>query len=1047
MAKNEAKIKFTAETSGFNDAIKKANDEMSELRAEMKLNETQMKTTGTTIEGLQNKHKILSNQLEASESKTEALNQKVNKAVEIFGENSTEVSKLRTQLLNAQTAEEKIRQAINQVNNELKEQQSAADESRTATDRLTDKIEEQQTALDKLKEEYVESVLQSGKNSRESKELAKQIKNLSGELKDSKSEMADATSKANKLDRSLDDAGNSAEDAGDGFTVLKGTVADLASNAIQAAIGKISEFIGYLSELPAETMEIRQDMATLTTSFDNVGMSTDTAKNTWKELYAVFGEDDRAVETANHIAKIAENQEDLNDWVTITTGVWGTYQDSLPVEGLAEAANETAKTGSVTGVLADALNWSSEAASMFAKYMSDDVVTAEDAFNVALSECNTEQERQQLITDTLTALYGDAADTYRDTASAQMEAKETTAENILAENSLADALEPVTTKFQELRTQSLERLVPVVEKVSSVMLDALDWMEEHPVAMKVITAVVGVLAAALATLTAVVIGYTVAQWAMNSAILANPITWVIVGIVAAIAAVVAIIVLVIEYWDQIVEAVKSCVASITEAWNNFVSWLDSNIVQPVKQFFSDLWNSITETASDLWEGVKETFASFVSWIDTDVVQPVVDFFTGLWDSMKEIWNKICDSVKFATMLLGSIIDAAVQLITLPFRFIWENCKEFVFDAWEWIKEKVSTAIENVKTVITNVMTGIQTVFTNIWTGIKTVFTNVWNSIVNFVTPILETIKNVITSAWNSVVNFIKPILSTIKNVITSAWDSVKTMTSNVFNAVKEVLTNIWEKIVTIITKVLSDIRTTVTNIWNGIKTVTSNVFNAIKTTISNIWNGIKTVISNVVNGVKITISNIWNGIKTTTSNVFNGIKSTATNVWNGIKSAILTPIEAARDKVRSIVDSIKGFFSNMKLSLPNIKLPHFKITGKLSISPPSVPKLKIDWYKDGGIMVNPTIFGMNGNSLMAGGEAGPEAILPIDRLQGYIESAMSKTMNVVNLQALADAIEDIANRPIELYVGDRQIAVATASASDGVNGLRSSFKNRGLVLD
>ena len=1047
MAKNEAKIKFTAETSGFNDAIKKANDEMSELRAEMKLNETQMKTTGTTIEGLQNKHKILSNQLEASESKTEALNQKVNKAVEIFGENSTEVSKLRTQLLNAQTAEEKIRQAINQVNNELKEQQSAADESRTATDRLTDKIEEQQTALDKLKEEYVESVLQSGKNSRESKELAKQIKNLSGELKDSKSEMADATSKANKLDRSLDDAGNSAEDAGDGFTVLKGTVADLASNAIQAAIGKISEFIGYLSELPAETMEIRQDMATLTTSFDNVGMSTDTAKNTWKELYAVFGEDDRAVETANHIAKIAENQEDLNDWVTITTGVWGTYQDSLPVEGLAEAANETAKTGSVTGVLADALNWSSEAASMFAKYMSDDVVTAEDAFNVALSECNTEQERQQLITDTLTALYGDAADTYRDTASAQMEAKETTAENILAENSLADDLEPVTTKFQELRTQSLERLVPVVEKVSSVMLDALDWMEEHPVAMKVITAVVGVLAAALATLTAVVIGYTVAQWAMNSAILANPITWVIVGIVAAITAVVAIIVLVIEYWDQIVEAVKSCVASITEAWNNFVSWLDSNIVQPVKQFFSDLWNSITETASDLWEGVKETFASFVSWIDTDVVQPVVDFFTGLWDSMKEIWNKICDSVKFATMLLGSIIDAAVQLITLPFRFIWENCKEFVFDAWEWIKEKVSTAIENVKTVITNVMTGIQTVFTNIWTGIKTVFTNVWNSIVNFVTPILETIKNVITSAWNSVVNFIKPILSTIKNVITSAWDSVKTMTSNVFNAVKEVLTNIWEKIVTIITKVLSDIRTTVTNIWNGIKTVTSNVFNAIKTTISNIWNGIKTVISNVVNGVKITISNIWNGIKTTTSNVFNGIKSTATNVWNGIKSAILTPIEAARDKVRSIVDSIKGFFSNMKLSLPNIKLPHFKITGKLSISPPSVPKLKIDWYKDGGIMVNPTIFGMNGTSLMAGGESGPEAILPIDKLEGYVSNAVEKTMSVVNLQSLANAIEDLVNRPIELRINDRQFAYATASASDNVNGLRNSFKSRGLALE
>lgn len=159
-------------------------------------------------------------------------------------------------------------------------------------------------------------------------------------------------------------------------------------------------------------------------------------------------------------------------------------------------------------------------------------------------------------------------------------------------------------------------------------------------------------------------------------------------------------------------------------------------------------------------------------------------------------------------------------------------------------------------------------------------------------------------------------------------------------------------------------------------------------------NGIKTAISTVVDGVKTKVSTVFNGIKTTVSSVFNGIKSTATTVWNGIKNATLTPIEAARDKIKGIVDKIKSF-ANMKISLPKIKLPHFKISGKLSIAPPSVPKLSIDWYKDGGIMTRPTVFGMNGTSLMAGGEAGAEAILPLKEFYNQLESILTNRLDMM----------------------------------------------------
>lgn len=1007
MAKNnEAKIKFTAETGEFNDSIKKANNEMSELRAELKLNETQMKSTGKTVEGLEKQHELLESQLKASESKTEALSRKVEKAVEIFGENSDEVIKLKTQLANARTAEEKVRQAISKCNQELEEQSRAANETENATESLTDKIEAQQSELNKLKKKYVDTVSQYGETSDEAKKLAREIEDLSSELKQSKSTFSNASRAADDLDRSLDDAGDSARDSEEGFDIAKGAVADLASEAIQMAIGKVSEFVGWLKELPEATLELRQDFATLETSFDRMGFTNEEATNTWKDLYAVFGEDDRAVEAANLIAKMSKNQEDLSEWVNITKGIWGTYQDSLPVEGLAEASMETAKTGKVTGGLADALNWSSEAASMFSKYMDEDVTTAEDAFNVALSKCTNEQERQALITDTLTKLYGDAATKYDEASGSMDDAKRATAENTLAQAELGETLEPLTTAWTNVKTEMIQGFLPTAEKITAWGTSALGWMKEHPVAMKVIGAVLGVVAAALAALIIVVTAYTIAQWAMNAAVLANPLTWIIVGIVAAIAAVVAIVILVIEYWDEIKQAFINAWEAIKNAWN------------ACGEFFKGLWDGIVEGCKAAWEWIKGVFSAVGEWINTNVIQPVVKFFTGLWDSIKNIWNNIVNAVKVAIMFIGSIISAAWNIITLPFRFIWENCKNAVFAAWERIKNAVTTAVNAVKNVITTVFNAVKNFFVTVWNGIKNVFTTVWNAIKNFLTPIINSIKSVITTAFNAVKTFLTNIWNGIKTAATSAWNAIKTAITTVVNTIKNV----------------------VTSVWNAIKNVTSSVWNGIKSVTSSVWNGIKSAVSNVVNGVKNTVSS-----------VFNSVKNTVSNVWNGIKDAITKPIEAARDKVKSVIDAIKGFFSNLKLKLPNIKMPHFKIEGKFSLDPPSVPKLKIDWYAKAMtspmILNSPTIFGYANGRYLGGGEAGSEMIGGTNTIMRMIQGAVDRSVRANDMQSLINAVSDLANRPIEMNINGRQFALATASDSDSVNGLRNTFTSRGLVLD
>lgn len=256
------------------------------------------------------------------------------------------------------------------------------------------------------------------------------------------------------------------------------------------------------------------------------------------------------------------------------------------------------------------------------------------------------------------------------------------------------------------------------------------------------------------------------------------------------------------------------------------------------------------------------------------------------------------------------------------------------------------------------------------------------------------------------------------------------------NAIKTVFTTVWNAI-----------STTISTVINTIKNVITTVFNAIKTFLSNIWNGIKTTISTVINAISSTVSNVFNGVKNTISNIFNGIKAVATNVWNGIKTAITTPIEKARDVIKGIIDKIKGFFSGLKLSLPHIKLPHFSIKGSFSLAPPSVPHLAIDWYKkamDKPMILNgPTIFGRSGNTLLGGGEAGPEVIMGLDMLQSMAEGSNQNLIGVMSqmIAMMSEYFPQFANSTVTLDSG--AMVGAMAPQMDAALGKLAMQKGKG----
>lgn len=366
-----------------------------------------------------------------------------------------------------------IAKAIKDLAGNMDEIEAAAKAAAGASGELAAVIKNQEKTLKNAQLAYQNYALAGEEGSDAAQKLADEISALSSDLERNKADLKAAQDAARSLADGYDEAAGGVDDMNDaadnskgGFSSMKVAIGNLISGGISLLVSKCVEAVGAIWGLAESTREFRQDMGTLETAFSQAGFSAAQAEDTWKDLYGVFGEDDRAVEAANNIARMADSQKELDQWTKITTGIWGTYQDALPVESLAEAAGETAKTGTVTGTLADALNWSSEAAEMFADYMGGDVVTAEDAFNKALSECSNEQERQQLITETLTALYGDAAETYEETAGSIIDANKANADWNMTMAEMGEAIEPVTTAVKSGMTGMIQELMRAFKGVN-----------------------------------------------------------------------------------------------------------------------------------------------------------------------------------------------------------------------------------------------------------------------------------------------------------------------------------------------------------------------------------------------------------------------------------------------------------------------------------------------------------------------------------------------------------------------------------------------------
>ena len=477
------------------------------------------------------------------------------------------------------------------------------------------------------------------KTERAQREYTEALENLANEAEDA----AD----------SVEDVGEAARDSGEGFTVMKGAVANLISDGLGALISSAKDAVAGLLNLADETKNTRTQMAKLQASFAQSGHDAEVAAEIYKDFYAVLGDEDKATEAAAHVAQLSDDVRVLNKWTDIATGVFATFGDSLPIEALTEAANETQKTGKLTGALADALNWAG---------------VNEDKFQEKLDKMTTEQERNAYITDTLLGLYDETGKAYRDINDEIIQANYAQADFTETQAALGEKMQPVMTTIREGIGEVLAKFNELMDGVdfdaiSAGIREAFDWFIGTGVpAIKdglgwiidnkdeLIAGIAGIGAAFAAfkvvtliqAVTGALKGMTIAQAALNLVMSLNPIGL----LVAAIAGLIAAVVLLWKNSESFKTAVLGIFDRIKQGFNAVVQFF-KNGLQTIKRTFSGIGSWFAAKFTEAMNGIKNAFAGIGS------------FFGGIWNTIVSTFSTVGTKVANA---IGGAFKSAINAV-------------------------------------------------------------------------------------------------------------------------------------------------------------------------------------------------------------------------------------------------------------------------------------------------------------------------------------------------------------------------------------------------
>ncbi|KXY79855.1 DUF2207 domain-containing protein [Bacillus sp. FSL W7-1294] len=565
-------------------------------------------------------------------------------------------------------------------------------------------------------------------------------------------------------------------------------------------------------------------------------------------------------------------------------------------------------------------------------------------------------------------------------------------------------------KFQKAMQDLQVALQPVLSVIADVISKIAEWVSNNPKLAATLTAVaiaIGIISGAIMALAPIVM--TVMSFFEIGALAAAGLVAIVPIIIAAI---VALGVAIYKNWDSIkqwtidvwnsikeylIELWNGIVQSSSEAWSSFLETMHS-FFDPIGQFFSDLWTSIGEICSTTWNSIVEFFsgawASFTEMMHS-FFDPIGEFFSSLWSGIvetasswwtslvtiaSELWGTLVQAWQETWNTIVTVLDPIISLISTVLQAGWLLIQAGVQIAWtaisQYIIQPIQQAYDWVSTKIGELVTWLGTQ----WEIAKAVAQVAWGLFKQYIVqPVQE--------AWS----LVKEKFSDLISWLSSQWELAKSYTLTAWNLVKQYVIQPVQELWNATKQKLADLANWILSNWDSIKSYTLTAWNLVKQYVIQ-------PITNAYNQAKQKFTDLYNSAR----EKFDSVKSAAQEKFEAAKRFIIDPIRDAVGKVEEFVGKIKGFFENLKLKIPKPEmppLPHFSlqtntknVLGK-DITYPS--GINIDWRAKGGIFTKPTIFGMNGGNLQGAGEAGPEAVLPLNKktlgdIGAGIAAAMSR---------------------------------------------------------
>lgn len=453
----------------------------------------------------------------------------------------------------------------------------------------------------------------------------------------------------------------------------------------------------------------------------------------------------------------------------------------------------------------------------------------------------------------------------------------------------------------------------------------------------------------------------------------------------------------------IISGIMTIFDAIGNEFPNILNQLTTSVIPQVLQMFLQIFSQIIANLPSLFqnlirgiENLLPQLISGISFLISSVASMLPELLQILIQELPNLLIMLTNSIlENFPIILEALISLFLAIVSeLP------NLIQMICDLLPTLVGMVVTALlQNLPTIIMG--------------------------IIQIVWGIVQALPQIIISLIQYVPSICRSILDAFRNQFPEAfawleetWDKITTFVGNLFDSIVRIVKGAFDLITLPFRFIWENCKDKVFEVWNSIVNFLTPIFDGIKNTVSSVFGNVKDAISNAFNTAKTAVSTAINSIETTISSVFNSVKNTVTTIWNNIKDAITTPIETAKNTISNIVNTIMGIFGGMNISFPSIKLPHF------SVSPSGweigdllqgiIPSLSISWYAKGGILDGATPFGQMGNNLLIGGEAGKEAVIPLEKDTRGIELIASKLSENIPMNYNNDVIQEKMNAIIAL---------------------------------